>query len=337
MERLARLFAAGAAATIMGGCSTTLSGREVTPAMPAAIGAPAKTATKHLYVIVTLKQRFIAEYPMRNGIPQSPPDRTVFGLRAPNAITLDGAGNLYVLDLKTIKEFAPGVSGHPRPTREIDVPSFLNIDTLAVDGSGYVYVGQAGHVYVYAPGAHGHATPVAKFKPVGYPAGFVLDPDDNFYSLGNTQRTVGSSLQFQMHTSVYAAAPGLQLLRKFCSEELPQSGIDYGIALDGRRRAFTTHTFFVGSYPQGEIDVYPAGADQCPMNPTVRITTMQPPLREPVYLAIDDSYLYVGDVFYGNGGDVFTLRTTGKVQTPLGVLDVAGNKPHDVFGIAVGP
>ena len=272
MGKRVRIAAVIGMAALLTGCSP-FGRNAMSPAVPPPAGPAATTPAHHLYVIVTLKQRFVAEYPLRDGIPESRPDRTLFGFRAPNAITVDSAGDLYVLDLKTIKEFAPSVSGHPRPIRQIDVPSFLNIDTLAVDAHGYLYVGQSGHVYVYAPGAHGRATPVARFKPVGYPAGFVLDADDNFDVLGNTQRTVGSSLQFQMHTSVYAPAPKLQRIRKFCTDQLAQSGIDYGIALDQRARAFTTHTYFIGSYPQGEVDVFPAGAHRCPMNPALRITT----------------------------------------------------------------
>lgn len=335
--RFARLAACIAAAAI-GACSPAGGGRAVPPAGTTGLLTSPNSATQHLYVIVTTSTRFVAEYPIENGIPASKPDRVVRGFRAPNALTVDSAGDLYVLDLKTIKEFAPGASGHARPIREIDVPSFLNINTLAVDANGYLYVGQSNRVNVYAPDAHGAATPIAKFRPVGYPAGFTVDGKNDFYTLGNTQKVIsGSYLQFQTHTTIYSPAPKIQRVRGFCTHWLEQSGIEYGIALDSHSNAFTTHTYFIGSVPQGEIDVFPPGADRCPMNPASRITTSNPTLREPVYLAIDGPYLYVGDVYYGQGGAIFTLRTEGKHQKPLSTLYVNNDKPHDVFGIATGP
>jgi hypothetical protein len=332
-----RWFAAGALVTAGLSCSGP-AGRPVVPpsqTVSAPHVAPA-SATKHLYVIVTTSTQFVAEYPVRNGIPDSTPDRTVLGFTAPNALIVDSAGHLFVLDLKTIKEFAPGANGNARPIREIDVPSFLNIDTLAVDKNGYVYVGQKGHVYVYAPGAHGHARPVAVIKPVGYPSGLATDSSGDLYALGSTEEQDPSQLSYQMHTSVYSAAPQLQRIRTFCSYEEGHSGIDYGIALDGANHAFTTHTYFINSYPSGEIDIFPADANTCPRGASGRITTANPTLREPVYLAVDAPYLYVADVFYGYGGAVFTLRTSGSPQ-PLSVLYVENNQPHNIFGIALGP
>ena len=162
---LARSVAAGVAATVITACSPSGAQRSIPAAGTSVVSSAAKGATKHLYVIVTTKRKFIAEYPIENGIPQAKPDRMVLGLIAPNAIAVDSAGNLYVLDLKTLKEFAPGASGLAKPIREIELKSFLNINTLAVDAQGYLYVGQKSRVYVYAPTAHGHATPIAKFKP----------------------------------------------------------------------------------------------------------------------------------------------------------------------------
>jgi hypothetical protein len=331
---------AGGALVIAGAACSMSTAPPVTPmsrtaAAPGAI-APAKAGTRHLYVIVTTSTRFVAEYPIEDGIPQVRPDRTVEGLEAPNALTVDSAGDLYVLDLKTIKEFAPGATGHAKPIREIDVPSFLNINTLAVDTSGYLYVGQKGRVFVYTPHAHGHATPIAKIKPVGYPSGLTIDASGDLYALGSTQESY-PYLNYQTHVSVYNAAPNLKRIREFCSYEETHSGIAYGDALDGLGHLLTTHTYFINSYPHGEIVGFPADANKCPRGATVKIVTTSPSLAEPVYLAVDAPYLYVGDVFYGYGGVVFTLLTTGSQQMQLSTLYVANNKPHNIFGIAIGP
>ncbi|MBV9700131.1 MAG: hypothetical protein JO078_08395 [Candidatus Eremiobacteraeota bacterium] len=329
-----RRLTALAFATMMTACSQP-SGKQDLPATPI---PPASTqaAIGHLYLIVTTSTRFVAEYPIKKGIPQSTPDREVTGFFAPNALTLDGAGNLYVLDYRTIKEFAPGASGHARPIRTIHVPNFLNIGTLAVDANGYVYIGQKGHVYVYAPGAHGRATPFAILKPKGYPSGLAIDASGNLNVLGTSQEMDPYRI-FQTHVSVYAPPPSVKRIREFCGYEETASGIDFGIALDGKGNAFSAHTYFVNSYPFGSVQVYPAAADKCPISPSRTITTTNPVLREPVYIKVAYPYLYVCDVFYGQGGAVFTLKTTGTPQTPLSILYVENNQPHNVFDMALGP
>lgn len=296
----------------------------------------AVTATRHLYVLEFDATKAVLEYPIQNGIPAANPDRAIRGLYGPNAIAFDSSGDLYVLDGRIVKEFAPGANGRAHPINQIDVPLSLNIGALAVDTNGYVYVGQKGEVYVYAPGASGKAKPIAKIKPVGYPSALAIGVNNSLYALGNTQR-MHPQLQFQMHVSVFRNPVMPKLIRRFCSQWLPNHGIDYGIVLDGVGRLFTTHPYFINSAPHGEIDVYPAGDGACPTNPMTVITTMNPSLLGPVYLALNGLYLYVYDLDYGNGGVVFTLQTSGGSQTPLSTLYVRGKQPHNVQGIAVGP
>lgn len=337
---LLRRFSATALVSLCTACSSP-PGQPQIPANPAAGPlAPAPTVpraatAKHLYVIVTTAHGFIAEYPIKDGIPQAQPDRVVRGLVAPNALAVDDSGRLYVLDLQTIKEFAAGAQGRARPIREIDVPSKLNIDTLAVNTAGYIYVGQSHRVYVYAPGARGHAKPLTMLKPAGYPAGLTFDPSGDLYAQGNTQPYYPREV-YQMHVSVYAPAPSQQRARAFCGHQLPGEGITYGAALAGRH-FLTTHTYFINSIPFGEIDIFNADADACPTGRIGTITTRSPSLLEPVYLAVDPPYLYVCDVQYANGGAVFTLRTAPGPQQPLSTLNVVGGRFHNVFGIAVGP
>jgi hypothetical protein len=328
-----RSFVAGACATVIVACSSSV-GKQNIPAGGAA--AVPSAATKHLYVIEFDSVKAVLEYPIRAGIPDAKTDRVVTGLVGPNAIALDDAGRLYVLDGRIVKEFAAGAAGHARPIREIDVPISLNIGTLAIDALGYVYVGQKGRVFVYAPQAHGHAKPIAIITPVGYPAGAAIDAGGAFYVLGNTQK-MHPTLTFKAHVSVYTTPSQPTRIREFCTHYLPNHGIDYGVALDGSGNLFTTHPFFINSYPYGEIDVFAADANACPIDPTGTITTSNPSLRGPVYLAVDSPYLYVYDLDYGSGGVVFALRTTGSPQTPLSILYVANKQPHNVQGIAIGP
>ena len=341
-----RWLAGGVLATVCVACSSSAeqhvvpaSGTAASPAIGREV-APKfqrpKVATEHLYVIVTTSTKFVAEYPIQSGIPQTKPDRVVRGFFAPNALTVDGAGRLYVLDVKGVKVFAPGATGHAQPIREIDVPSFLNFDTLAVDAHGYLYVGESEHVVVYSPSAHGHAKPVAVLKPAGYPAGLGIYMGGDLYALGNTQH-YGRHRVFRTHVTVYSAAPTPKRIRGFCTRELFKHGIDYGVALDGLGRLFTTHTEFINSLPVGEIDVFDATAKGCPVNKIAKITTSNPRLLEPAYLAVSTPYIYVADVQQGNGGVVFTLRSAGVRQTPVATLSISNGRPHDLYGMALGP
>jgi hypothetical protein len=327
-------------AATLAACSP-LGPHALPPSEYPALGAPSQpvvalAATKHLYVLEFDASKAVLEYPIRNGIPAASPDRTITGLAGPNAINFDDSGNLYVLDGRIVKEFAPGANGNAHPIRSFHVPLSLNIGSLAIDANGYAYVGQKASVHVYAPGARGYPKAVAKFKPVGYPAGLAVDASNDLYALGNTQ-SGHPVLHFQAHVSVYANPTNPQRVREFCTRELPNHGIDYGIALDGAGNLFTTHPYFINSSPHGEIDVYDANADTCPVNPIARITTTGRSLLGPVYLALDGAYLYVYDLDYGNGGVVFTLHASGNPQKPLSTLFVKNGQGHNVQGIAIGP
>ena len=328
-----RWLPAAAFAVTIAGC---VSGNRQS-ALPTSDGLPASLprTAQHVYVLEFDAAKAVLEYPITNGIPASTPDRSITGLTGPNAIAFDSSGKLYILDGRTVKEFAVGASGNAKPLRTIDVPVPYNIGSLAVDSTGYLYVGQTGQVFVYAPGASGHAKPVAKIKPIGYPAGLEIGSGDRLFALGNTQK-MHPTLTFEMHVTVFSPPPAPKQTRTFCSGWLPNHGIDYGIALDDGS-AFTTHPYFINSSPHGEIDVYASGDGTCPAKPAAVITTTGPSLLEPVYLALNGSYLYVYDLDYGNGGVVFTLRTSGDLQTPLDVLYVRNKQPHNVQGIGVGP
>jgi hypothetical protein len=297
-------------------------------------GRPA--AAKHLYVLEFDAAKAVLEYRLQNGIPAAMPDREIQGLDGPNALTFDAAGNLFILDGRTIKEFAAGAKGHATPIRKLDVPLSLNIGALAVDSNGYIFVGQKSRLNVYSPGASGHAKPIAKITPTGYPSALAIDAGDNLYALGNTQK-MHPVLTFKMHLSVYTTPQMPTRIREFCSHWLPNHGIDYGVALDGAGNLFTTHPYFINSAPHGQIDVYAAGDDACPADPLRAIATTNPSLLGPVYLALDGGYLYVYDLDYGNGGVVFTLRSSGSLQTPLSTLYVRNKQGHNVQGIAIGP
>jgi hypothetical protein len=338
---LGQWLASGACAAALIACSSSIGERAVpatqsasVPTQPHALAPGA--ATKHLYVLEFDAIMAVLEYPIQAGIPAAKPDRVISGLTGPNALAFDSKGRLFVLDGRTIKEFAVGASGAAKPIREINVPLSLNIGALAVDAQGYVYVGQKQRIFVYAPNARGRAKPVAIFTPAGYPSSLTIDASNELYALGSTQR-MHPTLTFKMHVAVYTTPTKPTRVRGFCSRWLGDHGIDYGVQLDGLGNLFTTHPYFVNSIPRGQIDVYGAGDNVCPSDPSGTITTTNPALLGPVYLAVEAPYLYVYDLDYGNGGVVFTLNTSGSPQTPLSILYVANKQPHNVQGIGLGP
>ncbi|MBV8372689.1 MAG: hypothetical protein JOY69_05470 [Candidatus Eremiobacteraeota bacterium] len=338
-NRVVRGFALGAAAAIVAGCSSVAG-----PSVPRGgsgllatrAGERSGAPSKHLYVIEFDATKAVLEYPIEAGIPSAKTDRTITGLTGPNALAFDSAGHLFVLDGRTIKEFVVHANGPAKPIREIDVPLSNNIGALAVDGNGYVYVGQKQRIFVYAPGARGNAKPVAIFTPAGYPSSLTIDASNDLYALGNTQR-MKPTLTFKMHVAVYTTPTKPTRVRGFCSRWLPNHGIDYGVQLDGLGNLFTTHPFFINSSPHGQIDVYGADDGVCPSDPVATIASTNPVMLGPVYLAVNSPYLYVYDLDYGNGGVVFTLKTSGSLQMPLSILYVADKRPHNAQGIAVGP
>ncbi|MBV9262848.1 MAG: hypothetical protein JO324_00900 [Candidatus Eremiobacteraeota bacterium] len=329
-----------AAATIVTACAQS-SSKTILPTAAGQWPALTPSAAAHLYIARFDSLKAIVEYPIQNGIPQANPDRTLEGLGGPIAINLDAAGNLYVLDnvafhKQVLKEFAPGASGYARPIRTIDTPDGNNIGSLAIDSGGYIYVGQNARIFVYAPAAHGHAKPVATRRPKGYPSAVAVEPPGDLYELGSSQENQPRRT-FQTQVSVYSGEPSVQLLRHFCGYEESALGIDFGVALDGLGNLFTAHTYFAGSsYPLGAVHVFPQNDTACPSAPRQKITT-NPALHEPVYLAVSAPYLYVYDLWYGNGGVVFTLKTTGSPQTPLSTLYVDNNQPHNIQDMALGP
>ena len=301
----------------------------------AAVRTASPFAARHLYVSEFGPSRAVFEYPLQNGIPAARPDRVLRGLKSPNSIAIDSEGNLFVLDEYEVKEFAAGATGRARPIREIYVPS--GYGALAVDSNGYLYVGQSGfQVFVYAPNASGHAQPIATLGAAGYLAGLTVDANDHLFALGDSQQ-MHPKLVFQMHVSVFENPKLPTRIRDFCTHWLPNLGYDSGVAVDLTGHLFTSRSSVVHNHPHGEIDVFPVDESTCPVDPSAEIHTQNPALLGPVYVTVQNRYLYAYDSYYGNGGAVFTLRTTGKLQTPLSILYLNDKQPHTVEGIGVGP
>ena len=151
----------------------------------------------------------------------TPPLRTISGpdtqLQAPSAISLDPAGNLYVIDSYgaasgcsdptggcwTVNVYAARAAGDAAPVRSIRGPAtkLYYAYGSAVDARGNVYVADGYHVNccvtVYSAGASGNVKPVRTIQgsrtDLAVPVGIALDSHANVYVLnaeGSPTRSV---------------------------------------------------------------------------------------------------------------------------------------------------
>jgi hypothetical protein len=153
------------------------------------LGIPHKLPSTHLYV--TTPSATVVSYPLNKaGLPATKPDwQLQGGLQSPRAVSLDGAGYIYVSDAGPgqVRVYAPGASGNAMPVRTITVPSGGQTQSLAVDKAGDVFVtyGNLFTLLVYPAGAHdvgsSPATPVLAFEPGFLIFGLVVDSSGRLY------------------------------------------------------------------------------------------------------------------------------------------------------------
>jgi hypothetical protein len=98
------------------------------------------------------------------------------GLQRPFFLSLDAAGNLYVVNLAgstggvTVTVYARGASGDARPVRTLQGPRMHDAgdmgDAVAVDGVGDIFMSDldGASVQVYPPGAGGNIPPIRTIK-----------------------------------------------------------------------------------------------------------------------------------------------------------------------------
>ncbi len=124
------------------------------------------------------------------------------GLSLPNALTLDGMGNIYVANFErgpcgpsgSVTVYAQGASGDIAPIFSIggDKTGLNGPLGIALDSSGKIYVAnQQNSVTVYAAGAHGNVAPIQKIDTPGFsPYGIALDSSGNIYVSGDRRVNV---------------------------------------------------------------------------------------------------------------------------------------------------
>jgi len=243
--------------------------------------AVALDTARHLYVsnyTPLEKESNVAVFaPGASG--DAPPLRTISGpateLQAPSALSLDRAGNLYVVDSYgvssgcssptqgcwTVNVYAPGASGNAAPIRSIRGPAtkLFYAYGSAVDASGNVYVADGYHVNccvtVYAAGASGNVKPLRTIQgsrtDLAVPVGVALDSHGNVYVLnaeGSPTRSV----------TVYAAGAhgNVKPIRDIVGQNTGLYAAPAGIAVDGSGRVYVLQ-----SGTGNSISVFAAGAD----------------------------------------------------------------------------
>jgi sugar lactone lactonase YvrE len=208
----------------------------------------------------------------------TPPLRTISGpdtqLQAPSALSLDPAGNLYVIDSYgaasgcsdptggcwTVNVYAAGAAGDAAPVRSIRGPAtkLYYAYGSAVDASGNVYVADGYHVNccvtVYSAGASGNVKPVRTIQgsrtDLAVPVGIALDSHANVYVLnaeGSPTRSV----------TVYAAGAhgNVKPIRDIVGQNTGLYAAPAGIAVDGSGRVYVLQ-----SGTSSSISVFAPGA-----------------------------------------------------------------------------
>ena len=223
------------------------------------------------------KQRNVAVFaPGANG--NAAPLRTISGpateLMAPSALSLDSAGNLYVVDSYgaasgcstptqgcwAVNVYAAGAAGNVAPVRSIRGPAtkLFYAYGSAVDSSGNVYVADGYHVNccvtVYGAGASGNVKPVRTIQgsrtDLATPVGVALDSHGNVYVLnaeGSPTRSV----------TVYAAGAhgNVKPIRDIVGQNTGLYAAPAGIAVDGGGRVYVLQSGTVNS-----VSVFAPGA-----------------------------------------------------------------------------
>ena len=184
-------------------------------------------------------------------------------IAVPDAVSVDAAGNIYVLNYDSIKEYAPGASGNATPIRSIEgsKTKLTSDGGFAMDQNGNFYVAhffaaadtsRATSITVYGAHAHGNVRPkrtiVGPKTNLGEVGPLAVDSSGSIYA--------GACCYTQSIITVYAAgAKGDAAPIRTISGSY--TGLDSvgGVALDANQN------LYVANEASNSIAIFAAGAN----------------------------------------------------------------------------
>jgi DNA-binding beta-propeller fold protein YncE len=304
--------------------------------------ARAQTANSvvHLYVS-DAGARAILRFVLRGGVPDATPDAVISGFSRPHGIAIGADGKLYAVDkgAQKVLIFAPSPNSNSKPIRTIAIGQSGGIGTVGVDPAGNTYVAYlkvcttegftCGFTDVYSP--YGSGSKYLKTLNFGGNPGGAVIRSMSFDSSGRLVEATG-----RQGPDVYSdALDGGTPYPIFCGAE-SDSGNVWGAKTN---ELIETD---LGNPYAPQIVVIPDFTTNpdthCPAFYTITSSTI--PLKNPVAIASNGTYVYVtdgtSDTLHSGVVLVFDPTVSGS-QKPVAALHGARSKLRFPVGIAIGP
>ncbi len=307
-----------------GGGSVPAGPGSVSQAPSSAIPAirPETTAPAALYVSDSYGKSVFRFVRRSDGTLQTPAGSSLVLPYNPGPIAIGRNGNLFVTDEQneSIEVYRKGATGSAPSSRTLLLPFVPSC--VAVDAAGYEYAGgfSNGYVAVYAPGAHGLANTIQRIAlPDGHPDvnGVAVDAAGDLYVSDSNEISEFSTPT--TNPTLKRAIVG--------SGELSSPT---GVALE---RA--NGELYTANAGDSNVLAYSPAANGHDA-PDRTISSKNPPLKNPVGVAIHDAVLYSTSGTTLNGPpSVFVFNDRKGAQTPIQV--VTGSYLSSPLGAAVGP
>ncbi len=281
----------------------------------------------------------LAEVYSNSNASSSQPSAALTGLKGPNSLVFDAAGNLYVANGSdgTVSKFAPGAT---TPAVTFNASASFVPDNLAFDAAGNLYVASTTSVSKFAPGA---TSPLATLTGLTFPASMAFDANGNLYVVnasiggnvsifapGATSPTGTLSglnnpiaLAFDAGGNLYVSNSGNNTVSKFAPGATTPSATLTGLNTPDGLAFDQSGKLYVANSNANSVSIFAPGAN----TPTATLTGISSPHN----LAFDQA----GNLFVVNSGTAvaeFAPGATTPNNTLTGLsgafalaFDTAGN------------